>query len=181
MRPLLAAVASCLLLAQLAAQPPIQKVRVSTVTVTVERIDSASRSLTYVTPEGIRNSMTVDSGVTLFDELREGDVVRVHYIEALVAKVRPGASLTLVTDTTAKAKGEVTDPGVRVEQQFTQVVTLDAIDPVKRTVTYHGVDNRRVMREVQDPALLANLRPGDVVEFTFTRERALSIERAPQE
>jgi hypothetical protein len=167
--------------APLEAQEPIQKVRVSKTVVKVDRIDSSTRGLVYVTPDGIRNSMTVAPEVTLFDELREGDVVVVHYIEALVAKVKPGAPLTLVTDTTAEAKANVVDPGVRVDQQLTQVVTIDAIDRAMRTVTYHGVDSRRVMRQVQDVTALASLKAGDVVELTFTRERAVSIERAPQQ
>ena len=181
MRALLQVLAIAVLAAPLVAQDPIQKVRVSTTVVTVDKVDSSTRGLVYVTPDGVRNSMTVAPDVKLFDELREGDVVLVHYIEALVATVKPGASLTLVTDTTAEAKAAVVDPGVRVDQQLTQVVTIDDINRTARTVTYHGVDNRRVMRQVQDMAALASLKAGDVVELTFTRERAVSIERAPQQ
>jgi hypothetical protein len=172
---------ACALVAGLSAQEPIQKVRVTTTVVKVEKVDPSTRGLLYVTPDGVRNSMTVDPSVQLFDELREGDIVVVNYIEALVAKAAPGASPTLATDTTAQAKAAVVDPGVRVDQQLTQVVTIDEVDRSGRTVTYHGADSRRVMRQVQDPAILARLKAGDVVELTFTRERAVSIERAPRQ
>jgi hypothetical protein len=42
-------------------------------------------------------------------------------------------------------------------------------------VTYHGVDNRRVMRVVRDRRLLEGVKPGDVVTITFTRAQAASI------
>jgi hypothetical protein len=45
-------------------------------------------------------------------------------------------------------------------------------------VVYHGADTRRVMRAIQDPALIEGLKPGDVVEITITRERAISLARA---
>jgi Cu/Ag efflux protein CusF len=34
------------------------------------------------------------------------------------------------------------------------------------------------MRSVADPALLQGLKAGDVIEVTFTRERALELARA---
>jgi hypothetical protein len=163
-----------------ATQQPTQSVRVTTVTVTVEKLEPATRGLVYRTQEGVINSLTVNPDVALYDELREGDLVVVHYIEAIVVKVAPGASLTNPTETTERAKAKVVDSGVKIEQQFTQVVTIDEIDPVARTIVYRGADSRRVFRAVQDPALLSGLRRGDVVEITLTRERALSVERAPR-
>lgn len=157
-----------------------QSVRVVTVTVTVENLEPSTRGLTYRTLEGVRNSLTVNPDVTIYDELREGDLVVVHFIDAVVLKVKPGAKLTNPADTTAEAKAAVTDPTVKVEQQLTQVVTIDEIDVPGRAVVYHGADTRRVQRSVQDPALLGALARGDVVEITVTRERALSIERAPR-
>jgi hypothetical protein len=46
------------------------------------------------------------------------------------------------------------------------------------SVTYHGFDNRRVFRVVQDRKLLDGLKVGDVVTITYTRAQAMSIARA---
>jgi hypothetical protein len=44
-------------------------------------------------------------------------------------------------------------------------------------VTYRTHDNRRVVRAVTDKRLLEGVHPGDRVEVTLTRDRAVSIER----
>ena len=161
-----------------AAQELNQSVRVVTVTVTVESLEPSTRGLTYRTSEGVLNSLTVAPEVALYDEVRTGDVLVVNYIDAVVLKVTPGAKLTNFADTTEQAKTTVTDPGVKIEQQLSQVVTIDEIDVQARTVVYHGADTRRVMRAIQDPALMKGLKAGDVVEVTITRERAIGLARA---
>jgi hypothetical protein len=65
----------------------------------------------------------------------------------------------------------------RVMQQTKMVVTIDAIDVSTASVTYHGFDNRRVFRVVQDRKLLDGLKVGDVVTITYTRAQAVSIAR----
>ena len=44
-------------------------------------------------------------------------------------------------------------------------------------VTYRTHDNRKVAHVVRDKSLLDGIRPGDRVEITQTRSRAVSIER----
>jgi hypothetical protein len=80
-------------------------------------------------------------------------------------------------DTTATAKGAVKRPDADVVQQVRLVVTIDAIDRATQSVTYHGADNRRVFRVVQYPQLLDGVKVGDVVTLTYTRARAVSIEK----
>jgi len=62
-----------------------------------------------------------------------------------------------------------------IMQQIKMVVTVDAIDPPKGLITYRTADNRLATRLVQDPKLLTGLKRGDVVEVTYTRERALEL------
>jgi hypothetical protein len=165
-------------LASARAQPPNQSVLVSTSVVTVEKLERASRGLICRTPDGIAWAITVDRNVDLYDDLAEGDVIVVHYIDAVLVQLKPGAKLTNLKDITEDARGKVVDPAVRLDQQWTAVVTIDEIDAKANAVVYHGPDNRRVVRIARDPQLLNGLRPGDIVEVTMTRERAVSIERA---
>ena len=45
-------------------------------------------------------------------------------------------------------------------------------------ITYKTADNRNVMRQVADRHLLDGLKTGDVIEITYTRERAIEIARS---
>jgi hypothetical protein len=155
-----------------------ESIHVSTITATVERLDRALRGLTCRMPDGSELPLIVDASVKLYDDLRVGDVIVIAVIDAVVVKVKPGAKLTNPTDTTEAARARVQDPLVQVTQQVTGVVTIEEIDRKAQTVVYKGPDNRRVLRMVRDPRLLDDLRRGDVVEVTLTRERAVSIERA---
>ena len=67
----------------------------------------------------------------------------------------------------------------RVMQRTRITVTIDAIEMATGSVTYHGSDNRRVFRIVQDHKLLEGLSVGDVVTITYTRAQAVSVDRVP--
>ena len=69
-------------------------------------------------------------------------------------------------------------PDASVMQQTKLVVTVDVIDRATNMVTYHGFDNRRVLRAVQYPQLLEGVRVGDVVTITYTRAQAVGITKA---
>jgi hypothetical protein len=40
-----------------------------------------------------------------------------------------------------------------------------------------GGNNLRVIRAVADPGLIQGLKPGDVIEVTYTRARAIDVQR----
>ncbi|HEY6508560.1 MAG TPA: hypothetical protein VIY56_11150 [Vicinamibacterales bacterium] len=157
-----------------------ESVQVSTRVLTVVRVERATRGLVARDAFGILQALTVAPDVALYDELAEGDLISIDSIAAVVVELTPGAALTTVDDTTTRARAEVADPLVTVEQQLRLVVTIDQMDPVAGTVVYHGKDNRRVLRSVQDRALLRGLKPGDVITVTLTREKAVKVTRSPR-
>jgi hypothetical protein len=171
---------STALVIPLGALQPRESVRVSTMTVTVERVEPGGRGLVVRDQFGMLQAIAVDPAVTPVDGLAAGDVIVIDVIEAVVASLKPGASLTTFVDTTREEQARVTDPLVKIQQQLTAVVTIDEVNLAAQTVVYHGKDNRRVLRQVMDPTLLQGLHPGDVVEVTITRARAVSIKRAPR-
>jgi hypothetical protein len=113
----------------------------------------------------------------IFDELNRGDVVTIRYFDAFIVEVTPGARLAPPKDTTAEAQQKLDRPDAAVLQQITLVVTIDTIDASTGMVTYHGVDNRRVQRLVQQRQLLEGVKAGDVVTIRQTRAQAVSIEK----
>ena len=145
----------------------------STTTATVDHIDRFSRTLTLRRDNSITQMMSVDPSEPLFDDLRTGDRITVRYTDSTIVRVRPGAPLGGLHDTTTEARAT----NDRVLQQLTAVVTVDRIDPDHQYVLYHTGDGVKTMRAVADPTLLRGIRAGDRIEVTWTHERAVSIER----
>jgi hypothetical protein len=147
------------------------------VLVGVARVDPFARSLTVRTDQGLLYTVYVGPELTAFDELKAGDTVRVRVVDSYVVAVRRDARPTVFQDTTAAARREGGDGPVEVVQQLKAIVTIESVDIEKRTVVYKAADNRSVMRFDVDPHLLEGLKKGDVVELTYTRERAIELEK----
>jgi hypothetical protein len=156
------------------AQEPNVVSRESTITGTVDRIDRFSRVVTFRGQDNRLQSVYVDPTVAVFDDLKVGDVVTVRYIESVIVQVRRDVKPTEVRDTTTEAR-KAGDQ--HVVSQLKAVVTIESVDSQGLFVTYRTHDNRRVVRAVTDTRLLEGVRPGDRVEVTLTRDRAMSVER----
>jgi hypothetical protein len=55
----------------------------------VDRVDRAGRTLTLRAENGLVHTVYVDQQLTLFDELKSGDTVRIRIAESIVVAVRP--------------------------------------------------------------------------------------------
>ena len=173
----LAALSSVLLTtASAGAQEPRTSVRnVVAVTARVEQVDILKRSLALKTADGIAHTVYVGPELAVFRELKTGDNVLVRIVESVIVKARPGAKPAMM-DTTAAAKKAPEGAKAEVLQQLKAVVTIESVDLPTQVVVYKGADSRRVQRQVTDPRLLDGLKAGDVIEITYTRERAISLE-----
>ena len=146
----------------------------STVKATVDKIERSIRVVTLRQDGNVFQSVYVDPKVAGFDDLKVGDVVTVRYVESVIVQVRPGAALSDVRNSTEEAKKAGND---QVVEQMKATVKIEEVDSQGLSVTYRTQDNRRMVRRVSDKRLLAGIRPGDRVEVTITRQRAVSIER----
>jgi hypothetical protein len=159
---------------QVPAQAPNVVTTESTVRATVDRIERSIRVVTLRQEGNVFQSLYVDPKVAGFDDLQVGDVVTVRYVESVIVQVRPGAALSDVRDSTEDARKAGND---QVVEQIKATVKIEEVDSQGLSVTYRTQDNRRIVRRVNDKRLLAGIRPGDRVEVTMTRQRAVSIER----
>jgi Cu/Ag efflux protein CusF len=148
--------------------------RESTALGTVDRIDRPSRIVTFRRDGNMLQHIYVDPAVAEFDDLKIGDVVTVRYVESVIVQVRPTAKPSAERDTTEEARKA---GGDEVISQAKAVVTIERIDPQGMSVAYRTQDGLQAVRAVSDKALLAGLKPGDRVEVTATRERAVEIRR----
>ena len=176
----IAALSFVLLPASAAIQEPRTIARdVVAITARVERIDVFSRSLMLKTADNIAHTVYVGPELEVFRELKVGDNVLVRVVESVIVEARPGAKATVMTDTTAAAKKAPEAAQSDVLQQLKAVVTIESVDLATQMVVYKGADNRRVQRQVGEPRLIEGLKAGDVVEITYTRERAIGLQRLP--
>jgi Cu/Ag efflux protein CusF len=160
-------------------QEPKSTVReVVTAVGTVDGIDVLSRGLTLRTSAGAVYTIHVAPELTLFDELKRGDIVTVRLYESVIVAVRPGVRPSVAVDTTKSANQRESSGQTDVLQQLKAAVTVERIDLQQNAVQYMTADNRRVIRAVADPRLLEGLKPGDVIEITHSRERAIELQRA---
>ncbi len=145
---------------------------------TVERTDPFSRALTLRTSANTTQTINVPRELKLFDELRTGDRITVRLSESVIVAVRPGGKPSVAVDTTASAKPAAASAQSEVLQQLKAAVTVESVDRSARVIVYKTADSRKVIRSVADPQLLEGLKAGDVIEITYTRERAIDLQRA---
>jgi hypothetical protein len=145
----------------------------------VERIDRAGRTVTILSAGVVQAPIYAGPDLPIFDQLQRGDTIVIRYYDAYIVEVTPNARSGPLQDTTAEAQKKLDREDAGVMQQLKLVVTIDAIDTAKGWVTYHGADNRRVLRAVQNRQLIEHVKVGDVVTITYTRARAAAIQKAP--
>ena len=167
-----------LMLTMLLTQQPGIVQEVFVVSGQVDRIDRAGRTVTILSEGVAQPPIYAGPDLPVFEQLNLGDRVTVRYYDAYIVELTPNARMAPLKDTTAEAQSYVARPEAGVMQQLKLVVTIDEVDVAKGMVTYHGVDNRRVVRAVQHRQLIDGLNVGDVVTITYTRARAVAIEKA---
>jgi hypothetical protein len=62
-----------------------------------------------------------------------------------------------------------------VIQQLKATVIVESVDMTTQVIAYKGADNRSVTRAVANRALIDGLKRGDIVEITYTRQRAIAL------
>jgi hypothetical protein len=168
---------SLLILVALMQQPAGVTHQISEVSGVVDRTDRAGRMVNITTDDGAQMAIYVGPELAGFDQLSRGDHINVRLYDSYIVEVTPRARMAPLADTTAEAQKKLNTAETTVVQQLQLVVTVDEINRRDNTVIYHTVDNRRVMRAVQDPKLLEHVKVGDVVTITYMRERAASIQK----
>jgi hypothetical protein len=144
----------------------------------VDDIDRVGRTITIKSTGTVRYPIYVGPDLPIFDQLNRGDVVTIRFYDSVIVDLTPGARMGPIEVTTPEAQKALDPRGdAQVMNQTKLTVTIDSIDTATHQVTYHGFDNRRVLRQVQQLQLIEGLKVGDVVTITYTRARAATIEK----
>ena len=176
-----AALAICFVGSPASGQEPITKTKSISASATIQAIDTTKRTITLRDESGSEDTYAVGPEVKRFNELKVGDEVKMTYYESVVVQVhKPGeTSGTVGTATDAaisRSKGAL--PGATIAMQDRMTVTIKAIDPAVPSVTVTTSDGRTVTRKIDDKKLLDDLKPGDVVDITYTRALLTHVEPA---
>jgi Cu/Ag efflux protein CusF len=160
-----------------AARPKALEAGIVTVRGTVEAVDLEGKTVTL---KGPKRSLTLPvKDPKKLEMIKVGDPVVAKYYEALAIEVKkpgeatPGATAQQAVSTSRP--GET--PAAAVGQQITATVTVVAIDRKAHTVTVKGPAGQTETVKARDPGNLDNMKAGDLVELTYTRALAISLDK----
>jgi ribosomal protein S17 len=160
-----------------AANPKMVKAAVVTVRGTVEAVDTENKTVTL---KGPKRSLTLEvKDPKKLEAIKVGDPVVAKYYEALAIEVKkPGEATPGVSTQQAMAtsKPGETPAGV-VGHQVTATVTVVEVNKTAHTVTVKGPDGSTETIKAQDPKNLEHVKAGDLVEMTYTRALAISLDK----
>lgn len=153
----------------------------ATLTAEVTAVNLATREVTLKGPQG--NEVTVEAGpaVKRLDEVKVGDNVRVDYLVAVAAEVRPPTAEEaqhplVIMDAGGRAPGE-SAPAGGVARQLKVVTTIEALNRPDQTVTVKGPMGNYLTARVADPERLTKVHIGDTVVIVYTEALAVSLEK----
>jgi hypothetical protein len=153
----------------------------ASLTAEVTAVDIATREVTLKGPQGNEVTVEASPAVKRLDEVKVGDFVRVDYLVAVAAEVRPPTDEEaqhplVIMDAAGRAPGE-SAPAAGLARQFKVVTTIEALSRPDQTVTVKGPLGNYLTARVADPDRLTKVHIGDTVVIVYTEALALSLEK----
>lgn len=146
-------------------------------TVTVTAIDKSARMLTVKNEAGEPRSIQVPAEVKAFDKLKKGDKIDVDYTESVALSMLPPGTKPSASEKEMMAK-TANEAGMRSKQVTISAEILE-VDAASNKVVFKGPKGNARVVNVSDPemqAKLPSLKPGQVVQFTYTEAVAVAIQ-----
>jgi len=161
------------------AKPKVVDAVVVTVRGTVDAVDPEKKTVTLKGPKGNTLTLQVRDPKKL-EVIKVGDPVVARYYEALAIEVKkPGEATPGVTAEKAVATSKPGQtPAAMVGEQVTATVTVVGVDMKAHTVTVKGPEGNTETIKARDPKNIEKVKVGDLVEVTYTRALAISLDKA---
>lgn len=155
---------------------PMSASATATLTAKIVAIDYDNRIVTLQDSKGNVQSVKAGPEVTRFSALKVGDTVTFTYQESVALSIaKPGAA-PMASSTPTLTRTEGAKPGGTISQTQVATVTIQAIDMKTPSVTVKTQDGKVVTMLVQDPANLAGLKVGDVVQITYNQALMITVQ-----
>ncbi len=145
---------------------------------TVAAVDKENRTITLKGPKGRTITLDVQDPQKL-EVVKVGDPVVATYMEAIAFQIKkPGTATpgTTVQETRATSKPGETPAGA-IGQEVTVTATITAINKSAGTVTIKGPKGNSDTIKAKDPKNLDRVKVGDLVEITYARALAVSLDK----
>ena len=150
----------------------------------VQAIDQAARTVTVQGDTGSVVTLDVPTTATRFDQVKVGDIVTMTYYDRV--SVRPKAAgeaavNNVIEPTTTTTANPGALPGATRARHRVATMTLTALDPATRAVTFQGPKGNsytRYVLDTVDPAVFKALKVGDRVDVTWTEALSLQVTEA---
>ena len=156
--------------------------RQAKLTAQIVGIDKATRTVTLKGPKGSAVDIVAGDDVKNFDQLKLGDFVVAHYVQALSLELRKTKGESRgVTEREAAVRAQPGErPGGAIARQVTALADVIDVNPKNKTITLKGPRGNVVTLDVQNPDQFKVVKKGDQVEVVYTEALALSVEPAPK-
>jgi Cu/Ag efflux protein CusF len=156
--------------------PSATKSASATLVAKIVAIDQSNRVVTLQDAKGNVQSIQVGPSVTRFDALKVGDTVTFVYSESVATSiVKPGTAMPSASSSPTVTRFTGQKPGGQISQTVTTTVTIKSIDMSTPSVTVVGQNGKTVSLLVQDKNNLTGLKPGDVVQLTYTQTLTITV------
>ncbi|MEF8728326.1 MAG: hypothetical protein V5B34_08960 [Accumulibacter sp.] len=146
------------------------------VTLAVEAIDQAGRTIVLKDTKGEQSKFVVGDQVKNFAQIKVGDLVVISYSQELLMTLRKGGGqLRERIDSGqqgAAAPGQM--PGAFESKEVAFIADVQQVDRKKGTVTLRGA-LRTVTLKIKDPKQLKMISKGDQVEGVFSEAMAVAV------
>ena len=145
----------------------------------VQAVDHTARTVTIQGEDGKAVTLDVPATATRFDQVKVGDTVIMTYYDGVSVRPKPAdepAVNRTMDPTTTPTAGAL--PGATRARQRVATMTLTALDPATRSVTFSGPTGNAYTRYVVDtvdPTVFASLKTGDRVDVTWTEALSLQL------
>ena len=147
--------------------------------VTVVAVDKKARSVVVRGPRGNTQEIAVPKEAQNFDRIKQGDVFRLRYTEAVALTITKGGepSKGEAKGTSMAKKGDT--PGGAVVQTRYISGRIEAIDYKDRYVAIRGPKQNTLALKAGDGVKLEELHPGDRITVSYTQAFAAEMVPAP--
>jgi Cu/Ag efflux protein CusF len=147
---------------------------------TITAIDKSARTVTIKgADDGQKHVIDVPSDMTGFEKLKVGDKVDADYYESVTLSLLPPGTKPSMNEQQMRQRSSATSG--MAGKTITASATVVSVDAAQNKVTLKGPRGQVQTVSVQDPELqakLANLKPGQVIQITYTEALAASIRPA---
>jgi hypothetical protein len=144
--------------------------------VVVTAIDRTTRSAVLQNAEGDTKTVQFPAEVKAYDTLKVGDHIDIDYYQSVaVSLLPPGSKPSMSSSESANRVA----PGVgTASREMTVSAKVVSVDLPNNKVTFRGPKGNTETVSVDDPdmqAKLPSLKPGQVVQITYTEAMAASV------